>query len=85
MCKKSEGKGTAEHFVRILTRVPEPMTVLCFDWSFNELERFCTGEQHTLLPVDLTFNSGDFDVMVTVLTNMSGNHPVMMGPLIIHQ
>ena len=90
MCKESEGKGTAEHFVRIVTGAPEPMTVLCFDWSLNDLERFCTGEQHTVLSVDPTFNLGDFDVTVTtyrhlMLTNMSGNHPVMMGPLVIHQ
>ena len=35
MCKDSDGKGTAEHFVRIVTGAPEPMTVLCFDWSLN--------------------------------------------------
>ena len=44
------------------------------------------GEQHTVLSVDPTFNLGDFDVIVTtyrhlILTNMSGNHPLMMGPL----
>ena len=90
MCKEIEGKGTAEHFVRIVTGAPEPMTVLCFDWSLNDLERFCTGKQHTVLSVDPTFNLGDFDVTVTtyrhlMLTNMSRNHPVIMGPLFIHQ
>ena len=90
MCNENKGKGTAEHFVRIVTGAPEPMTVLCFDCSINDLERFCTGEQHTVLSVDPTFNLGDFDVTVTtyrhlMLTNMSGNHPVMMGPLVIHQ
>ena len=90
MCKESEGKNTENHFVRIVTGAPEPMTVLCFDWSLNDLERFCTGDQHTVLSVDPTFNLGDFDVTVTtyrhlMLTKSSGNHPVMMGPLFIHQ
>ena len=66
------------------------MTVLCFDWSLNDLEQFCTGEQHTVLSMDPTFNLGDFDLTVTtyrhlMFTNMSGNHPVMMGLLFIHQ
>ena len=38
MCKESEGKSTSEHFVRIVTGAPEPMTVLCYDWSLNDLE-----------------------------------------------
>ena len=90
MCKESEGKNTNDHFVRIVTGAPEPMTVLCFDWSLNDIEKFCTGDRHTVLSVDPTFNLGDFDVTVTtyrhlMLTNASGNHPVMMGPLFIHQ
>ena len=76
--------------VRIVTGAPEPMTVLCFDWSLSDLERFCTSSHHMVLSVDPTFNLGDFDETVTtyrhlMLTNSSGNHPVMMGPLFIHQ
>ena len=90
MCKESKGKSTEDHFVRIVTGAPEPMTVLSFDWSLNDLERLCTGDQHTILSVDPTFNLGDFDVTVTtyrhlMLTNSSSSHPVMMGPLFIHQ
>ena len=54
VCKESEGKNTAGHFVRIVTGAPEPMTVLCFNWSLNDLEQFCTGEQRTVLSVDPT-------------------------------
>ena len=90
MCKLSEGKSTEDHFVRIVTGASEPMTVLCFDWTLNDIERFCTGDRHTVLSVDPTFKLGDFDVTVTtyrhlMLTNTTGNHPVMMGPLFIHQ
>ena len=65
MCKESEGQNTEDHFVRIVTGAPEPMTVLCFDWSLNDIEKFCTGDRHTVLSVDPTFNLGDFDVTVT--------------------
>ena len=52
MCKEGEGMKTDNHIVRIVTGAPEPMALLCFDWSLNDLERFCTGESHTVLCVD---------------------------------
>ena len=90
MCKEGEGKRTDDHFVRIVTGAPEPMAVLSFTWSLDDLERFCTGSNHVVLCVDPTFNLGDFFVTVTtyrhlMLTNSSGEHPVMMGPLFVHQ
>ena len=90
MCKESEGSKTEDHFVRIVKGAPEPMTLLSFDWTLNDLERFCTGKSHTVLSVNPTFNLGDFDVTVTsyrhlMLTNSCGNHPVMIGLLFVHQ
>ena len=90
MCKNSEGTKTGESFVRIVTGAPEPMAVLCPDWILNDLERFCTGMQHTVLTLDPTFDLGDFNVTVStyrhlMLVNSSGNHPVMTGPMFIHQ
>jgi len=66
MCKESEGKKDQHgQFVRIVTNSPEPMAVLAFDWTLQDLERFCTSKaQHTVLCVDLTFNLGSFHVTV---------------------
>ena len=88
-CKESQGKKN-EAFVRIVSCAPEPMTVLASDWTLNDLDRFCTTEQCTVLCIDPTFNLGDFDVTITtyrhpILVNSSGNHPIMMGPVMIHK
>ena len=40
MCKESEGGKTENAFVRIVSGAPEPMAVLSFNWSLNDLERF---------------------------------------------
>jgi len=91
MCKESEGGKPGDAFVRLVSGAPEPMTVLTFNWSLNDVERFCTTDkQSTVLCVDPTFNLGDFYVTVTtyrhlMLRNSNGNHPVMMGPIFIHQ
>ena len=37
MCKESEACSTQDHFVRIVTGAPEPMTSLIFDWTLNDL------------------------------------------------
>ena len=96
MCKESEGKkGEHGNFVRIVTNSPEPMAVLAFDWSLDDLERFCTCEaKHTVLCVDPTFDLGSFHVTVMSYRHLMlgsrrgserGKHPVMLGPLFIHQ
>ena len=90
ICKRSQGKNSKNAFVRIVTCAPEPMTVLVSDWTLNDLERFCTISNCTVLCIDPTFSLGDFDVTVTtykhpMLVNSSGNHPVMMGPVMIQK
>ena len=90
MCKNSEGRKTDESFVRIVTGAPEAMALLCPDWILNDLDRFCTGLPHTILTLDPTFDVGDFNVTVStyrhlMLTNSAGSHPVMTGPIFIHQ
>ena len=88
MCKESEGGNPQDAFVRKVTGTPEPMTVLTFNWSLDDIERFCTKQQQcTVLSIDPTFNLGDFFVTVTtyrhmLLKNSSGNHPVMVGPIL---
>ena len=90
MCKDCDGSGTEDPFIRLVSGAPEPMTVLSFDWLLQDVDRFCGGEEHTILSVDPTFNLGDFDVTVTMyrhlmLINSHGSHPVMIGPMFIHQ
>ena len=96
MCKESEGANSdpSSRFVRMVTNTPEPMTVLAFDWSLSDLERFCTDPQnHVILSVDPTFNLGSFHVTVTTYRHpmleykhqRRGHHPVMFGPMFIHQ
>lgn len=95
MCKESEGVNSdpSLRFVRIVTNSPEPMAVLAFDWTLADLERFCSKPlNHTVLSVDPTFNLGSFHVTVTTYKhpmleykNKKGCHPVMLGPLFIHQ
>ena len=90
MCKNSEGRKADESFVRIVTGAPEAMALLCPDWILNDLDRFCTGLPHTILTLDPTFDLGDFNMTVStyrhlMLTNSAGSHPVMTGPIFIHQ
>ena len=96
MCKESEGANSdpSSRFVRMVTNTPEPMTVLAFDWSLSDLERFCTDPQnHVILSVDPTFNLGSFHVTVTTYRHpmleykhqRRGHHPVMFGLMFIHQ
>jgi len=66
------------------------MTVLHINLSLNDLERFCTKEKCTVLSIDPTFNLGDFYVTVTtyhhlMLENSGGSHPVILGPIFVHQ
>ena len=85
-----DGSGTEDPFIWLVSGAPEPMTVLSFDWLLQDVDRFCGGEEHAILSVDPTFNLGDFDVTVTtyrhlMLINSHGSHPVMIGPMFIHQ
>ena len=70
------------------------MTVLVYDWTLRDLERFCVRPQKcVILSIDPTFNLGSFHVTVTsykhpMLNYRRGRgeeHPVMKGPLFIHQ
>ena len=90
MCKNSEGRKSDESFVCTVTGAPEAMALLCPDWILNDLDRFCTDLPHTILTLDPTFDLGDFNVTVStyrhlMLTNSAGSHPVMTGPIFIHQ
>ena len=80
MCKESEGGKAQDSFVRMVSGAPEPVTVLTYNWSLDDIDRFCTKGQCTVLSVDPTFNLGAFDATVTtyrhlLLTNSRGKKP----------
>ena len=97
MCKESEGSKSnpEDRFVRMVSNSPEPIAVLAYDWSLRDLERFCTHpKQYTIYCVDPTFNLDSLHVTVTTYRhlliehlkgNEKGKHPIMLGPMFIHQ
>ena len=87
MCKESVG---SEMFVRSVEAAPEPMCILASDQQLKDLERFCTGDRTSVLCIDPMFNLGPFYVTPTtyqnvLVRNKSGNHPILLGPVLVHQ
>ena len=89
MCKDSY--GTDEEFVCAVEAAPEPMCVLATNQQLLDIERFCTGEESSVASIDPTFNLGPFSVTpityhnLLVKTTRNGNHPILLGPVLIHQ
>ena len=92
MCKEGEGGKSSNAFVRIVTGAPYPMMLLAFDWTLDDIVRFCTPVTgFSIMGIDPTFNLGTFDVTVTtyhhlLLTSQPNaiKHPVCIGPLFVH-
>ena len=89
-CKLAE--GTSEAFVRDVKAAPEPQSVLFFDWQLRDLVRFLTNENlFSIFTADTTYSLGQFYVTPTayrhlMLIDISSNkHPVMAGPILVHQ
>ena len=89
-CKKEQSH--ANPFIRAVSAAPEAMCVLAGDCQLNDMARFCTdGSQFSIVGVDLTFNLGDFSLTVTtyrhlhLLHRATKKHPVMLGPMLVHQ
>ena len=77
----------------MVNAAPFPMMLITFDYTLNDLVRFCTSLIcFSILGVDPTFNLGDFDVTITTYRhlllhahgNPGGKSPVMIGPIFIH-
>ena len=89
MCKDS--CGTEKEFVRAVEAAPEPLCVLATNQQLLDLERFCTGQETSVASIDPTFNLGPFSVTpityhnLLVKTTRNGNHPILLGPVLIHQ
>ena len=91
MCNEGEGKG-GNSFIRMVNAAPYPMLLIAFDYTLNDLVRFCTSENFSILGADPTFILGEFDVTVTTYrhlllqshTGTEGQSPVMLGSMFIH-
>ena len=89
MCKDSY--GTEEEFVHAVEAAPEPMCVFATNQKLLDMECFCTGEESSVASIDLTFNLGPFSITpityhnLFVKTTRNGNHPILLGPVLIHQ
>lgn len=89
-CKLTQ--GTNDAFVRDVKAAPSPQSVLFFDWQLHDMERFLTNNHRFgVLTVDTTFNLGEFYVTVVTYPHLmlqdvrTGNHPTIVGPVLIHQ
>ena len=70
------------------------MSVVGLQQQFDDIERFCASDQrgsNSVLGIDPTFQLGDFFVTPTtyehklLINRKTGKHPVLLGPLLIHQ
>ena len=91
-CKRQQINRDELPFVREVTGAPELRCILGLDWQLQDLATFCNDpEEFTIFGADPTFNLGRFNVTVTsyrnlkVLDRTTGNHPTMIGPMLISQ
>jgi len=83
--------GTENEFVCAVEAAPEPMCVLATNQQLLDMEHFCTGEESSVASIDPTFNLRPFSVTpityhnLLVKTTRNGNHPILLGPILIHQ
>ena len=81
-----------DKFVRVVTACPEPMCLLANDQQLADLARFGTDPSlFSVLSIDPTFSLGDFSVTCITYRHLlvtdprTGQSPIMLGPLFIHQ
>ena len=89
---KEEDKAKETAYVRKVEAAPEPAAVLAFNWKMKDIAKFCTNpKQFFVFQVDPTFDLGPSSVTTTqyehllLVNRQSGKHPVMVGPLLVHQ
>jgi len=89
---KEDDKAKETTYVRKVVAPPEPAAVLASDWQKKDTAKFCTNPKHSpVFQVDLTLDLGPFSVMATeckhilLVNRQSRKHPVMVGPLLVHQ
>ena len=89
---KEEQQGRDEDiFIREIPLFPEPIVFIANKQQLVDIERFCTNpEKFCVLGVDATFQIASFYFTFTtyrnlMLTTKNGNHPVCIGPGILHK
>lgn len=90
-CKKqSNDRKTA--FLRDVRVAPEPLCVMATDRQLKDLERFCCNPtEFRPFTVDPTFNIGRFNVTPITYEHLmlenkrDGNHPSLIGPVLLHE
>ncbi|CAB3977442.1 Hypothetical predicted protein [Paramuricea clavata] len=89
---KEDQKGRVENaFIREIPLFPEPIVFLASEQQLKDIERFCTNPaKFCIVGVDATFQIAGFYFTFTtyrnlMLTTEKGNHPVFIGPGILHK
>jgi len=89
-CKCTE--PGAPQFVRSVQAAPQPLCVLATDLQLKQVQFCCTDpENFSVLSIDPTFNLGAFYVTPIVFLHKAfvckrtGNPPVFLGPVLVHQ
>ena len=89
---REEQMGRAENiFIREVPLFPEPIVFLASDQQLEDIERFCTNPaRFCILGVDATFQIAGFYFTFATYRNLMlktkrGNHPVFIGPGILHK
>lgn len=89
---KEDQKGRVKNaFIREIPLFPEPIVFLASEQQLIDIERFCTNPAKLcIVGVDATFQITGFYFTFTtyrnlILTTEKGNHPVFIGPGILHK
>ena len=89
---KRQARNNESAFVRDVSVGGEPFCVLASKRQLKDLRRFCCNPTaFKPLTVDPTFNIGNFNVTpisyqhLLLETRKDGNHPTLIGPVLIHE
>ena len=89
---KIQARDPKSAFVRDVSVGAEPFCVVGTNRQLNDLKRFCCNPvEYRPLAVDPTFDFGPYNVTrisyqhLMVLRREDGNHPKMIGPVLLHE
>ena len=89
---KIQGRDPKTAFVRDVRVGAEPFCVVGTNRQLNDLKRFCCNPlEYRPLTVDPTFDFGPYNVApisyqyLMVLNREDGNHPTIIGPVLLHE
>ena len=92
--KQKKSASLVTSLFTLLLYSPEPMRILATDQQLAVIVRFSTNYNHfCVLSTDPTFSLGDFNFNITCIAyrNLlvsdvrSGQHPILLGPVLVHQ